>query len=201
MREVFVLMQLKPHKVLLQLRYRTPKHLRQIVYPSEVPSGPRPSTFLFTRFRLHAISRSFADSLITSFTFKLIWMAIDRFPQINLQTRQGLNPTISRRSRGAMANSLFEKFDSGEIPANLLAEASKLFSSNYGVWGPNAASLGPFAKPGDQHPDPHNVFRIYDTDNKSKDAKSDSVRRSFGRNVCRVAPTAATLGLWWTRGW
>ncbi|KAK9489042.1 hypothetical protein V1508DRAFT_436136 [Lipomyces doorenjongii] len=47
-----------------------------------------------------------------------------------------------------MAKQLYEKFDAGQVTDDMLAEASLLFNENYGIWGKDAAILGPFAKPG-----------------------------------------------------
>jgi hypothetical protein len=43
-----------------------------------------------------------------------------------------------------------EKFEGEMITEEMVAAAAKLFSQNYGVWGPMAAEkIGPFAKPGE----------------------------------------------------
>jgi hypothetical protein len=48
-----------------------------------------------------------------------------------------------------MAKKVFEKYDMDEVTDKMLQEASQLFSENYGVWGPGAASvMGAFAKEG-----------------------------------------------------
>ncbi|KAK9322281.1 hypothetical protein V1517DRAFT_339006 [Lipomyces orientalis] len=47
-----------------------------------------------------------------------------------------------------MAKQLYEKFEGGQVTDDMLAEASVLFNENYGIWGIDAAKLGPFAKPG-----------------------------------------------------
>ena len=56
-----------------------------------------------------------------------------------------------RRRRGTsnMEKKLYEGFTSDEVTDEMLEEASKLFSENYGVWGEQAAQLmGTFAKAG-----------------------------------------------------
>jgi hypothetical protein len=53
------------------------------------------------------------------------------------------------RSRLKMAKKVFEKYNMDEVTDNMLQEASQLFSENYSVWGPKAASVtGGFAKEG-----------------------------------------------------
>jgi hypothetical protein len=42
-----------------------------------------------------------------------------------------------------------EKFEGEMITEEMVAAAAKLFSQNYGIWGPLAAEkMGPFAKQG-----------------------------------------------------
>ncbi|KAK9482252.1 hypothetical protein V1527DRAFT_455218 [Lipomyces starkeyi] len=47
-----------------------------------------------------------------------------------------------------MAKQLYEKFEGVQVTDDMLAESSVLFNENYGIWGNDAAKLGPFAKPG-----------------------------------------------------
>lgn len=50
-----------------------------------------------------------------------------------------------------MAKRIYERYDGTEITEDMLQEASQLFSENYGVWGPRAASVqGTFAKAGNR---------------------------------------------------
>lgn len=47
-----------------------------------------------------------------------------------------------------MAKQHFEKFNGREVTDMMLAEASVLFSENYGIWGEDAAKTSPSTKPG-----------------------------------------------------
>jgi len=48
-----------------------------------------------------------------------------------------------------MEKTLYERFNGGDVTDEMLEEASKLFSENYGVWSEQAAQLmGKFAKAG-----------------------------------------------------
>jgi hypothetical protein len=48
-----------------------------------------------------------------------------------------------------MEKKLYEGFNGDEVTDEMLEEASKLFSENYGVWSEHAAqSMGKFAKAG-----------------------------------------------------
>lgn len=48
-----------------------------------------------------------------------------------------------------MQKKVFESFDGAHVTDDVLQEASKLFSENYGVWNEHAAKLmGKFAKAG-----------------------------------------------------
>ncbi|ORY17093.1 hypothetical protein BCR34DRAFT_622053 [Clohesyomyces aquaticus] len=46
-----------------------------------------------------------------------------------------------------MSKIVYEKYDGSEVTDDMLAEASKLFNENYGIWGKDAAKTGAFAKP------------------------------------------------------
>ncbi len=47
-----------------------------------------------------------------------------------------------------MARQTFERFDGDEITDDMLAEASKLFNDNYGIWAETAPNPMPTPKPG-----------------------------------------------------
>ncbi|KAL8869425.1 MAG: hypothetical protein Q9174_004279, partial [Haloplaca sp. 1 TL-2023] len=47
-----------------------------------------------------------------------------------------------------MNTTMYESFDASTITDDMLQEAATLFSSNYGVWGPEASKYIPFAKAG-----------------------------------------------------
>jgi hypothetical protein len=48
-----------------------------------------------------------------------------------------------------MEKKVYEGFNSDQVTDEMLEEAAKLFSDNYGVWGAQAAeNMGPFAKAG-----------------------------------------------------
>jgi hypothetical protein len=48
-----------------------------------------------------------------------------------------------------MSSVIIEKFEGRSITDEMLSDAAKLFSLNYGVWGPSAAEkMGKFAKQG-----------------------------------------------------
>lgn len=48
-----------------------------------------------------------------------------------------------------MEKKLYERFNADDVTDDMLEEASKLFSENYGVWSEHAAQLmGEFAKAG-----------------------------------------------------
>lgn len=54
-----------------------------------------------------------------------------------------------RKSPLNMDTKVYEGFKSDEVTDEMLDEAAKLFSENYGVWGEHAAErMGPFAKAG-----------------------------------------------------
>lgn len=57
--------------------------------------------------------------------------------------------TRRRRSPLNMDKKVYEGFKSDEVTDEMLNEAAKLFSENYGVWGEHAAErMGKFAKAG-----------------------------------------------------
>jgi hypothetical protein len=48
-----------------------------------------------------------------------------------------------------MSSVIIQKFEGASITEEMLSDAAKLFSLNYGVWGPSAAEkMGKFAKQG-----------------------------------------------------
>jgi len=52
-----------------------------------------------------------------------------------------------------MKKTFYEVFKADEVTDGMLAEASKLFSENYGVWGEQASlKMGKFAKAGTSEP-------------------------------------------------
>ncbi len=54
-----------------------------------------------------------------------------------------------RQSRSKMANKFYQKFNGDQVTDDMMQEASKLFSENYGIWGKEAANTtGAFAKEG-----------------------------------------------------
>lgn len=61
-------------------------------------------------------------------------------------------PTTRKRRRIrtlAMEKKVYEGFRSDQVTDEMLVEASKLFTDNYGVWGAQAEEkMGAFAKPG-----------------------------------------------------
>jgi hypothetical protein len=64
--------------------------------------------------------------------------------------RQPLDPRRRPpRSTLRMARTVYEKHDGSQLTDEMLQEAAKLFSENYGVWGKGAARVtGSFAKEG-----------------------------------------------------
>ena len=48
-----------------------------------------------------------------------------------------------------MASTIVEKYEGASITEEMIEAAARLFSENYGTWGPLAAEkMGPFAKQG-----------------------------------------------------
>lgn len=69
-------------------------------------------------------------------------------PQI--QTFVPTPSTRRRRSHLEMDKKVYEGFKSDDVTDEMLDEAAKLFSENYGVWGEHAAErMGKFAKAGE----------------------------------------------------
>ncbi|KAK8036668.1 Acyl-CoA N-acyltransferase [Apiospora rasikravindrae] len=61
---------------------------------------------------------------------------------ISIQSAQGTSSTDDLR----MANQLYETFSGEEVTDTMLSDAAKLFSNNYGVWGPESPKRGQHVK-------------------------------------------------------
>lgn len=61
---------------------------------------------------------------------------------------------IDKPYRPDMTKQLFETFDGHQITESMLKEAAGLFNDNYGIWGIDPTSNGPFPKPGELHQNP-----------------------------------------------
>ena len=68
--------------------------------------------------------------------------------RFNTQTSiSGSARTTTRTSQLSMANQSYETFTGEGITETMVADAARLFSDNYGIWGPDCPT---FAKPGDR---------------------------------------------------
>jgi hypothetical protein len=60
-----------------------------------------------------------------------------------------------------MEKKVFERFDGSQVTDEMLEEASKLFSDNYGVWSEHASEkMGKFAKAGSSAQNPCNISKL-----------------------------------------